>query len=92
MANDASIRQIDDLVKFSFKLKKLGDAMYSNMQQAQKEMNLVSYGWNDKQNEKFKMQFDQSVNDIKKMSERFSEYANYIKKIKEKIDEYKAIR
>ena len=92
MASDASVKQIDDLAKFSSKLKKLGDAMYTNMQQAQKEMNHVSYGWNDKQNEKFKMQFDQSVKDIKKMSEQFSEYANYIKRIKEQIDVYKSIR
>lgn len=91
MANDANVKQIEELANFSSRLKELGERMYSAMQQAQKEMNQVSQGWNDRQTEKFRPQFDQSVADIKKMSEQFTEYANHVKQLKYKLDEYKAV-
>ena len=55
-------------------------------------MNAVSEGWQDKQNDKFREQFNHSVQDIKKMSEMFTEYSNYISKITAKLMEYQNIR
>ena len=66
--------------------------MYQTMQAAQQRMNAVSEGWQDKQNDKFREQFDRSVQDIKKMSEMFTEYSNYIAKITSKLMEYQNIR
>ena len=55
-------------------------------------MNAVCEGWQDKQNDKFKEQFNKSVQDIKRMSEEFTEYSNYIAKITSKLMEYQNIR
>ena len=62
------------------------------MQAAQQRMNAVCEGWQDKQNDKFKEQFNKSVQDIKRMSEEFTEYSNYIAKITAKLIEYQNIR
>ena len=66
--------------------------MYQTMQVAQQRMNAVCEGWQDKQNDKFREQFNKSVQDIKRMSEEFTEYSNYIAKITSKLMEYQNIR
>jgi uncharacterized protein YukE len=92
MAKDAGVRNIDDLVRFSQQLKKLGQNMSVTMSEARKQMNQVCEGWQDTQTEKFKVQFDQSVVEIRKISEQFSTYANYIMKLKAKVEEMKNIK
>ena len=82
----------EKLSMFGKNIKNLGQNMYSTMQAAQQRMNAVSEGWQDKQNDKFREQFDRSVQDIKKMSEMFTEYSNYIAKITSKLMEYQSIR
>ena len=39
MANDAGVKNIDELAQFGQSVKKLGDNMLSAMQQAQRRMN-----------------------------------------------------
>lgn len=92
MASDAGVRNIEQLAMFGRNVKTLGDNMLSTMQRAQQRMNAVCEGWQDKQNDKFKEQFNKSVSDIKKMSEQFTEYSNYIAKITSKLQEYQSIR
>lgn len=92
MASDAGVRNIEQLAMFGKNIKSLGQNMYSTMQNAQQRMNAVCEGWQDKQNDKFKEQFNKSVQDIKKMSEQFTEYSNYIAKITEKLMEYQSIK
>ncbi len=92
MASDAGVRNIEQLAQFGKNIKSLGQNMYTTMQNAQQRMNAVCEGWQDKQNEKFREQFNQSVQDIKKMSEQFTEYSNYIAKITAKLMEYQSIR
>ena len=92
MASDAGVRNIDDLAAFGRDLKKLGETMVNVMLQAQRRMNQVSEGWQDKNNDKFKMQMDQDVRVIKKMSEEFSNHSEYIKKITEVLKQYQTIR
>lgn len=92
MASDAGVRNIEQLAQFGKNIKSLGQNMYSTMQNAQQRMNAVCEGWQDKQNDKFKEQFNQSVQDIKRMSEQFTEYSNYIAKITAKLMEYQSIR
>lgn len=92
MASDAGVRNIEQLAQFGKNIKSLGQNMYATMQNAQQRMNAVCEGWQDKQNEKFREQFNQSVQDIKKMSEQFTEYSNYIAKITAKLMEYQSIR
>ena len=75
MASDAGVKNIEQLALFGKNIKNLGQNMYSTMQAAQQRMNAVSEGWQDKQNDKFREQFDRSVQDIKKMSEMFTEYS-----------------
>ena len=92
MASDAGVRNIEQLALFDKNIKTLGENMYQTMQVAQQRMNAVSEGWQDRQNDKFREQFDRSVQDIKKMSEMFTEYSNYIAKITSKLMEYQSIR
>lgn len=92
MASDAGVRNIEQLAQFGKNIKNLGQNMYQTMQVAQQRMNAVCEGWQDKQNDKFKEQFNKSVQDIKRMSEEFTEYSNYIAKITAKLMEYQNIR
>ena len=92
MAKDAGVRNIEELAQFGQQIKMLGQRMYSTMQEAQKRMNKVCEGWQDTQTEKFKMQFDKSVVDIRKMSEQFSTYADYISRLKAKLTEAKNLK
>ena len=92
MASDAGVRNIEQLAQFGKNIKNLGQNMYQTMQVAQQRMNAVCEGWQDKQNDKFKEQFNKSVQDIKRMSEEFTEYSNYITKITSKLMEYQNIR
>ena len=92
MASDAGVRNIEQLAQFGKNIKNLGQNMYQTMQVAQQRMNAVSEGWQDKQNDKFREEFNRSVQDIKKMSEMFTEYSNYIAKITSKLMEYQNIR
>lgn len=92
MANDAGVRNIDELAQFGQGIKKLGDNMLSAMQQAQRRMNQVCEGWHDDSNDKFKAQFDESVRVVQKMSQQFTEYSMYIKKITDILNSYKNVR
>ena len=92
MASDAGVRNIDQLAMFGKNIKVLGQNMYATMQAAQQRINAVCEGWQDKQNDKFREQFNNSVQDIKRMSEQFTEYSNYIAKITSKLQEYQSIR
>lgn len=92
MANDAGVKNIDELAQFGQSVKKLGDNMLSAMQQAQRRMNQVCEGWHDDSNDKFKAQFDESVRVVQKMSQQFTEYSQYIKKITDILTSYKNVR
>ena len=92
MASDAGVKNIEQLALFGRNIKNLGENMYSTMQVAQQRMNAVCEGWQDKQNDKFREQFDRSVLDVKRMSEQFTEYSNYIARITAKLQEYQNIR
>ena len=92
MASDAGVRNIEQLAQFGKNIKNLGQNMYQTMQVAQQRMNAVCEGWQDKQNDKFREQFNKSVQDIKRRSEEFTEYSNYIAKINSKLMEYQNIR
>ena len=92
MASDAGVKNIEQLALFGRNIKSLGENMYSTMQVAQQRMNAVCEGWQDKQNDKFREQFNRSVQDVKKMSEQFTEYSNYIARITAKLQEYQNIR
>ena len=92
MASDAGVRNIEQLAQFGRNIKNLGQNMYQTMQVAQQRMNAVCEGWQDKQNDKFREQFNKSVQDIKRMSEEFTEYSNYIARITAKLMEYQNIR
>lgn len=92
MASDAGVKNIEQLALFGRNIKNLGENMYSTMQVAQQRMNAVCEGWQDKQNDKFREQFDRSVLDVKRMSEQFTEYSNYIARITAKLQEYQDIR
>ncbi len=92
MAKDAGVRNIEELAQFGQQIKKLGQNMYSTMQEAQKRMNKVCEGWQDTQTEKFKVQFDKSVIQIREMSEHFSSYSEYIAKLTAKLREATNIR
>ena len=92
MASDAGVKNIEQLALFGKNIKSLGENMYSTMQVAQQRMNAVCEGWQDKQNDKFKEQFNQSVQDVKKMSEQFTQYADFIARITSKLQEYQDVR
>lgn len=92
MANDAGVKNIDELAQFGQGVKKLGDNMLSAMQQAQRRMNQVCEGWHDDNNDKFKAQFDESVRVVQKMSQQFTEYSQYIRKITDILNSYKNVR
>ena len=92
MASDAGVKNIEQLALFGKNIKNLGQNMYQTMQVAQQRMNAVCEGWHDKQNDKFREQFNRSVQDIKRMSEEFTEYSNYIARITAKLQEYQSIR
>lgn len=92
MANDAGVKNIDELAQFGQSVKKLGDNMLSAMQQAQRRMNQVCEGWHDDSNDKFKAQFDESVRVVQKISQQFTEYSQYIKKITDILNSYKNVR
>jgi len=89
MATDAGVRNIGDLRNFGQQLQKMGEQMYTLMQQAQQRLNTVSEGWHDTNNDKFKVRFADSVRTIKKMSDDFTQYNNYIKKTCEILEQYK---
>jgi uncharacterized protein YukE len=92
MANDAGVKNIDELAQFGQSVKKLGDNMLSAMQQAQRRMNQVCEGWHDDSNDKFKAQFDESVRVVQKMSQQFTECSQYIKRITDILNSYKNVR
>ena len=87
MANDAGVRDIEQLALFGRNIKSLGENMYSTMQVAQQRMNAVCEGWHDDQNDKFREQFDHSVQDVKRMSEQFAKYADFIARITSHLQE-----
>ena len=73
-------------------LRMLLDEMHQYVQAFNRNNQVLNENWQDKQNDKFREQFDRSVQDIKKMSEMFTEYSNYIAKITAKLTEYQGIR
>lgn len=92
MATDAGVKNVGDLRNFGRQVQQMGEQMYNVMTQAQRRMNQVCEGWHDTNNEKFKVQFDESVRTIYKMSEAFKAYNAYLTKVCDKIEEYKNIR
>ena len=92
MGIDAGVRNVDELRIFARNLQDLGEKMTSLMMQAQRKMNEVSEGWQDRKTEEFKVRFDESVRQIQRMSDDFREYNAYITRLGNKVDEYKGIR
>ena len=92
MARDAGVRNIEELREFGKQMQDMGEYMYSVMLEAKNRMAYVSEGWQDDQNEQFKVYFDESVETVRQMSEEFSLYNDYIQQISDQLEEYKGVR
>lgn len=92
MANDANVKNVEELALFGRNIKQLGDNMLSAMQQAQKKMNQVCDGWHDEKADRFRADFDESIRMISRISEKFTEHSAYIKKLTDALNAYKNIR
>jgi uncharacterized protein YukE len=90
MAIDAGIKNVEELQEFGKQISQLGDQMNGVMAQAHNRLAVVSEGWHDETNEKFKARFEESVKQVKQMSEDFKAYAEYIRKTCEILEQYKA--
>lgn len=86
------VKDISALRDFGRELQQLGANVYDLMLQAQQKLYYVSEGWHDNNNELFKSHFEESVNQVKKMSEVFAEYNNYIQRICAPLEDYNSIR
>lgn len=92
MSRDAGARSVAELREFGQQVQQMGEQMYEVMVDARNRMDYVSEGWDDEENEKFKVVFDDSVNLIRQMSETFSSYNRYIQEICARLDDYKSVR
>jgi len=90
MATDAGIRNVDELKEFGKQISQLGDQMNAVMSQAHSRLAAVSEGWHDETNERFKVRFEESVKQVRQMSEDFKKYAEYIRTTCDILEQYKA--
>lgn len=87
------IKDIAELRDFGRNLQQLGEQMYNMMIQAQHRLNYENeFNWHDDNSELFQSHFEESVKQVKKMSEEFSDYNSYVQKICDIADEYNANR
>ena len=92
MAQDISIRNIDELRQFSGNLKDLASQMSDIFHNAQNNLRHVSEGWHDEKNDKFAEEFNIDVKNIDALSQRMIEHAEYLNRLCSIVEEYKSIR
>jgi uncharacterized protein YukE len=92
MAQDISIRNIDELRQFSGNLKDLASQMSDIFHDAQNKLRHASEGWHDEKNDKFAEEFNIDVKNIDALSQRMIEHAEYLNRLCSIAEEYKNIR
>lgn len=92
MAQDVSIRNVDELRQFSGNLQNLGNQMSQIFHNAENHLRHVSEGWHDEKNDKFAEEFSAEVRNIDLMSQKMIEHATYLNRLCDIAEQYKSMR
>ena len=92
MAQDVSIRNVDELRQFSCNLQNLGNQMSQIFHNAENHLRHVSEGWHDEKNDKFAEEFSAEVRNIDLMSQKMIEHATYLNRLCDIAEQYKSMR
>lgn len=92
MAQDAIIRNVDDLRQFGKNLNVASNNLSMLFTQLNQHMHRVGDTWQDDKNREFMEEFEQSRKEIDKIAQKMQHYSQYIGKICEYAEQYKSIR
>lgn len=88
MANQAGVRSISDLRTFGNQVKQMGNQVCQLFHDAQTRMKYVSEGWQDRQNETFMAQFDQTVKMMDIVKDQLDNYSQFIEQSCRILEDY----
>lgn len=92
MAQDAVIRNVDDLRQFGKNLNVASNNLSSLFNQLNQQMHRVCDSWQDDKNQEFMSEFEQSRQEIDKIAQQMQHYSQFINKVCAYADQYKSIR
>lgn len=85
---DAGVKSIDELRAFAIYLRNLNQSMIGEFDHARREMYRINEGWNDRENERFMAEFEQSVAIINRIAEQMEAYSVFIHKKSDILEQY----
>lgn len=89
---DVNVQSEQDLIEFAHGLQNLSEVLMSNFYSAHQELERVSIGWNDKQNERFREEFQEVCREVQQISEMIYNHSCYIMRYAQAIEAAKNIR
>lgn len=76
---DAGVGNLEDLNRFVRDLERYRDQLIESTDTAARSFNYVTNTWQDKQQQKFAMEFDQAINGIKKMVSLVENHSKWVR-------------
>lgn len=92
MAQDAVIKNVDDLRQFGRNLNVASTELSALFNQLNQQMHMVCDSWQDDKNRAFMEEFEQSRTQIDSIAQEMQRYSQFIGKVCEYADMYKSIR
>lgn len=92
MAQEVGVRSIPNLKQFGRDLNVLSEQLSAAYHAANRKMQIVCEGWNDKVNAKFMQEFQKDEQQIDQIAARMKEFSSFIAKSCEILEMYQNIR
>lgn len=92
MAQDAVIKNVDELRQFGRNLNVASNNLNALFNQLNQQMHRVCDSWQDDKNRTFMGEFEQSRTQINSIAQEMQRYSQFIEKVCEYADQYKSIR
>lgn len=92
MAQDAVIKNVDELRQFGRNLNVASNNLNALFNQLNQQMHRVCDSWQDDKNRTFMGEFEQSRTQIDSIAQEMQRYSQFIEKVCEYADQYKSIR
>ena len=89
---DVNVQSEQELIEFARGLQNLSEILMSNFYAAHQELERVSLGWNDRQNEKFREEFQEVCRGVQHISEMIYNHSCYIKRYAQAVETAKNVR
>ena len=87
-SNDAKVFSVGELRDFAQYLNWLSNSMMDEFSKATARITKVNDNWNDKESERFMLEFMESVKQINTLSELMEAYSQYVNKKCDILDLY----